>query len=326
MATTPKTKILVIGGTGFIGKFMVEASAKAGHVTYALVRDSTLFGPTKSHIIRKFKNLGVNLVLGDINDHQTLVKVIKQVDVVISLIGHEQLNEQYKIISAIKEAGNVKRFFPSEFGIDVDRTHVVDEGKKLIESKVQFRRTIEAHGIPHTYVVANFFTRHFLPTWSDLGAMTTPIDTIIILGDGNTKVVLNTEENIASYTIRTIEDPRTLNKILYIRPPANTLSYNDLVSLWEKENCKILNRVYVPEEQVLKYIKESSFPINMGLSICHAAYVKGDHTNYEIEPSLGIEASELYPDVKYTTLNDFFRDNHTCTPFYLNQFIPINNI
>ncbi|KAK9942513.1 hypothetical protein M0R45_008175 [Rubus argutus] len=37
MAQT-KSKILFIGGTGYIGKFIVEASAKAGHPTFALVR------------------------------------------------------------------------------------------------------------------------------------------------------------------------------------------------------------------------------------------------------------------------------------------------
>jgi hypothetical protein len=65
----------------------------------------------------------------------------------------------------------------------------------------------------------------------------------------------NTEESVAAFTIKTIDDPRTLNKILYIRPEANTLSYNDLISLWEKETCKTLKRVYIPEEQVLKMIQ-----------------------------------------------------------------------
>ena len=37
----------------------------------------------------------------------------------------------------------------------------------------------------------------------------------------------------------------------------------------------------------------------------HATYVKGDHTNYEIDPSFGVEATELYPDVKYTTVDEF---------------------
>lgn len=48
------------------------------------------------------------LLQGDINDHESLVKAIKQVDVVISAAGNMQLADQDKIISAIKEAGNVK--------------------------------------------------------------------------------------------------------------------------------------------------------------------------------------------------------------------------
>lgn len=67
--------------------------------------------------------------------------------------------------------------------------------------------------------------------------------------------VFNKEEDIGTYTIRAVDDPRTLNKILYIRPPLNTYSFNDLVALWEKKIGKTLEKSYVPEEQVLKNIQ-----------------------------------------------------------------------
>lgn len=57
-----KSKILIIGGTGYIGKSVVEASAKAGHPTFALVRESTVNDAAKSELIQKFKDLGVTLV------------------------------------------------------------------------------------------------------------------------------------------------------------------------------------------------------------------------------------------------------------------------
>jgi nucleoside-diphosphate-sugar epimerase len=57
-----KSKILIIGGTGYIGKFIVEASAKAGHPTFALVRESTVSDPVKRELVEKFKNLGVTLI------------------------------------------------------------------------------------------------------------------------------------------------------------------------------------------------------------------------------------------------------------------------
>ena len=46
---------------------------------------------------------------GDIYHHESLVKAMKQVDVVISALGSpEQIADQVKIIAAIKEAGNIK--------------------------------------------------------------------------------------------------------------------------------------------------------------------------------------------------------------------------
>lgn len=39
-------------------------------------------------------------------------------------------------------------------------------------------------------------------------------------------------------------------------------------------------------------------------------HVMGDCTNYEIDPSIGVEAAQLYPDVKYTTVDE-----------YLNKFV-----
>ncbi|GLT42802.1 hypothetical protein SLA2020_167850 [Shorea laevis] len=142
-----KSKILVIGGTGYIGKFIVEAAAKAGYPTFLL------------------------------------------------------------------------RFFPSEFGNDVDRIHAVEPAKSAFEIKAKIRRAVEVQG-------------------------------------------------------------------------------------------KTLERIYVPEEQLLKNIQESPVPINVVLAISHSAFVKGDHTNFEIKPSFGVEASELYPDVKYTTVDE-----------YLNRFV-----
>jgi len=48
---------------------------------------------------------------GDLNDYQSLVNAIKQVDVVFSTVGRPQLDDQDNIIAAIKEAGNVKVYF-----------------------------------------------------------------------------------------------------------------------------------------------------------------------------------------------------------------------
>ncbi|KAE8664245.1 Isoflavone reductase-like protein [Hibiscus syriacus] len=276
-----KSKILIIGGTGYIGKFIVKASTKLGHPTF---------------------------VLGDIYDHESLLMAINQVDIVISALGTQQLADQVKIIEAIKEAGN--RFLPSEFGMDADRVHAVEPAAGVFRIKAKIRRTIEAEGIPYTYISSNAFAGHFLPNLKQENATVPPRDKVVILGDGNPKAIIVQEDDIAIYTIKAAEDPRTLNKILYMRPPSNVLSFNEIVSLWEKKIGKTLEKSYVHEEQLLKIISESPIPWNFILSFSHPMFVKGEATNFDIEACSGLEASELYPEVKYSTVDE-----------YLDQFV-----
>ncbi|KAK8475330.1 hypothetical protein V6N13_048147 [Hibiscus sabdariffa] len=153
------------------------------------------------------------------------IKAIKKVDVVISAVGHMQL----KTIAAIKEAGNVKRFLPWEFGNDVDKVHAVEPVKTTFTTKAQIRRATEVEGIPNTYVASNCFVGYFLPGLAEPGATAPPRDKVFIPGDGHPK------GEIGTYTIKAVNDLRsTLNKILYIKPPKKACSFNENVALWEK--------------------------------------------------------------------------------------------
>ncbi|KAA3467011.1 isoflavone reductase-like protein [Gossypium australe] len=185
-----------------------------------------------------------------------------------------------------------QRFFPSEFGMDVDKNNAVEPAKSTFAIKAQIRRAVEAEGIPYTYVPANCFAGYFLPTLSQPGATSPPRDKVVILGDGNPKAVFNHEADIGTYTIKAVDDPRTANKTLFIRPPKNTYSFNELIALWEKLIGKTLEKTYSLQSQSIM------------LAISHSIFVNGDCTNFEIDPSFGYEASELYPEVKYTTVEE----------------------
>ncbi|TKY70405.1 Isoflavone reductase-like [Spatholobus suberectus] len=206
----------------------------------------TLSHPEKSKLIESFKSSGVTLLYGDLTDHESLVKAIKQVDIVISTVSgqQKQIDDQVKVIAAIKEAGNIKK-------ID-----------------------------------------------TQFNCLNCALEMLV-------SVVYVAEEDVGAYTIKAVDDPRTLNKILCLRPPANVLTFNELVSLWESKIKTTLEKFYIPEDQLLKTIQESPFPANLMLAIGHSMLVKGDCTNYEIHPSFGVEGSELYPEVKYTTVDSY---------------------
>ncbi|KAI0523973.1 hypothetical protein KFK09_003337 [Dendrobium nobile] len=297
-----KSKILIIGGTGYIGKHIVAASAKLGHPTFVLVRLSSASDPSKIGYFQGLPGAEVKILHGDLNDHESLVSAIKQVDIVISAVGGQQLADQANIIAVIKETGNIKRFVPSEFGLDPARVTVIEPAASAHAPKLAIRQAIKAAGIPYTLISSNYFAGYSLPT---LAQASPPIDKITIFGDGNIKGVFVAEDDIGIYTIKAVNDPRTLNKIVYIRPPGCIYSHNELISLWEKKTGKTLERIYLSEEEVLKTIQEAPSPFNIILTLNYLVFVKGDCLSFEIDPSVAAEATELYPDVKYTTVEEY---------------------
>jgi hypothetical protein len=64
--------------------------------------------------------------------------------------------------------------------------------------------------------------------------------------------ILNYEEDIAMYTIKVANDSRAHNRIVVYRPSKNIITQNELISLWEHKNGQIFNKVFVPEEDIIK--------------------------------------------------------------------------
>jgi len=80
-----------------------------------------------------------------------------------------------------------QRFLPSEFGLDVDRHNAVEPAASFFNKKVNIRRTIEAEGIPYTYVCSYAFSGYFLSTLGQQNVTAPPRDKVVILGNGNVK-------------------------------------------------------------------------------------------------------------------------------------------
>lgn len=64
--------------------------------------------------------------------------------------------------------------------------------------------------------------------------------------------VMNLEDDIAAFTIRVANDPRTMNKLVIYGPPGTVISQGELVSLWEKKTGRTLQRVFLAEAEMLR--------------------------------------------------------------------------
>lgn len=63
------------------------------------------------------------------------------------------------------------------------------------------------------------------------------------------------EDDVATYTIKSIDDPRALNKTIYLRPPENILTQNEVIAKWEKLSGKVLEKILIPANEFLAPMK-----------------------------------------------------------------------
>ncbi len=101
-------KVLITGGTGFVGPHVVRAVADQGHDLKLLVRDST-----------RSRDLPGQPVVGEMTNTVSLQHAVEGVDAVVHLVAIRQgREEQFKrvmeqgtrdLVAAAKDAG-VKRF------------------------------------------------------------------------------------------------------------------------------------------------------------------------------------------------------------------------
>lgn len=57
-------RVLIVGGTGYIGKYMAKASVSQGYPTYVLVRPATAAAPDsfKAKLFQQFKDIGIHIL------------------------------------------------------------------------------------------------------------------------------------------------------------------------------------------------------------------------------------------------------------------------
>jgi len=215
---------------------------------------------------------------------------------------------QLELVDAIKEAGNIKQFFPSEFGMDPARMgDALEPGRVTFDEKMVVRKAIEEAKIPFTYVCGACFAGYFGGNLSQLGSLVPPRDKVFLYGDGNVKVNIMDEDDIATYTVKAIDDCRAINKTLYLRPSVNIISQRQLVDKWEMLLGKKLEKISISAQDFLASMKGMDFASQVGVGHFYHVFYEGCLTNFEASGEHEREVSELYPEVQCTTMDTYLK-------------------
>ena len=214
-------KVLVTGGTGFVGPHVVGAINNAGHELKLLVRDST-----------RSRELPGQPVVGEMTNPVSLKTAAEGVDVVVHLVAIRQGREQdFKsvmeqgtrdLVTAAKDAG-VKRF------VLMSALGTSDETKDLVpyyHAKWEMEQAVKASGLDHVIFRPSFvFGREggILPTFRKLAKLT-PVTPII--GSGEQRIQPIWADDVAAYFAAAIDKPEASSRTFELGGP-DAVSWNE---------------------------------------------------------------------------------------------------
>lgn len=118
------------------------------------------------------------------------------IDTVISAVGRNIIAEQIDWIKLAVQAPTVKRFFPSEYGTDIEYGPE-SANEPPHQQKLKVRAALkEISGLDYTYVVTGPFAYGYLSAGRlvpEIGSFDVKAKSAVLLGDGEGKISLTTE-------------------------------------------------------------------------------------------------------------------------------------
>ena len=221
-------KVLVTGGTGFVGPHVVRAMIEAGHEVRALARDRK----KAAHVAA----LGAELVEGDMTDAASLRIAAPGAEAVVNLVAIRQgKREEFQrimvegtrsLLAAANEVG-ARRF------VHMSALGTSEETKDLVPyygAKWQMEQDVRASSIPHVIFRPSFiFGRDggILATFRKIAkiAPVTPIT-----GSGKERIQPIWVDDVAAYFTSALERESATNRTFELGGP-EAVSWNEF---WQR--------------------------------------------------------------------------------------------
>ena len=217
--------ILVVGATGFLGTEICRRLADKGTPPRALVRETS--DPARVEALRR--ELGAEIIVGDLRDRESLDSACAGVDVVFStatsIIREGEISAvdgegQLNLVDAARGAG-VTRFLYVSF-------EELGTGAPLEHAKRAVEERLRASGIRYTILRAGLFHETWLTPATGFDAAN---GTVNVYGSGEAELSWISLSDVATAAVNSLEEPETENAIVPIA--GERLSYTDVVAAFE---------------------------------------------------------------------------------------------
>ncbi|KAK3670930.1 hypothetical protein LTR78_009208 [Recurvomyces mirabilis] len=207
--TTTKN-ILIFGATGLIGEHITQAILdQKSHFDRIGIytSDNTLW--TKHEDIGRLKSQGVEIFSGNVTSRDAVNEAYTGFDTIVSCVGRSVIQHQIQLIELAEKHPDVKKFFPSEYGTDIEygpssANEMPHQQKLKVRAALKKTKDLE-----YTYVVtgpyADADSGLFLSARSEEDEQSGTFDVqrkrAVLLGDGEGKISLTTMYDVGRLTV-----------------------------------------------------------------------------------------------------------------------------
>jgi len=260
MATSPKN-ILVFGATGTIGQYLVEAliSSKESFGRLGVFTSPTTL-QNKSDYINFLKSHNVSIIAGDINSDSDVLAAYKDYDTVVSAVGRNVIAHQIDLIRLAEQTPNIKRFFPSEYGTDIEYD-ASSASEKPHQLKLKVRHYFKEHvkRLEHTYLVTGPYADGYIGKgWADKrgGSFDVKEKKAVLVGTGEEKVALTTMTDVGKLLVAALQHPEvSKNRALIVN--SFTTIEKEILAEYEKQTESKWDVSYTSFEELKKLEEEA---------------------------------------------------------------------
>jgi nucleoside-diphosphate-sugar epimerase len=259
--------ILIIGGTGLIGEHIsnaIVASREHFQRIALFTSANTIF--TKAAFVDGLKAKGVEIIVGDIKLADDVREAYTGFDTVISCVGRQVISAQLELIRLADKHPDVKRFFPSEYGTDVEHnatssTELPHQAKLKVRAALAATQTLE-----YTYIItgpyANADRGLFLsaaPTQTEAsGSFDVKRKRAVLLGDPDAKINLTTMRDVGQLVVVALRSPeQSKNRALLCN--SFTATPNAILAEFEKQTGGEKWDVAITELETLKQLEKEAW-------------------------------------------------------------------